>query len=136
LFVEYVTRARSSGVAEAVYLACKELADPSASDRAPEGSGEIIAEIAARLYREGLDRDGWDLLERCLENEQRVTPGDVAVIVSQLHRTREMDEEDRHFLLRATVGRWSDVRRREEAVEELRRRGFDAEATEVIRSLR
>jgi hypothetical protein len=99
------------------------------------GSGAVIAEIAACLYGAALPRDGWDLLERCLENEQRVTPRDVALVVDRL-RTSSMEEEDRHFLLRATVGRWSDANRREEAVEELRGRGFEEEATEVIRSLR
>ncbi|WP_406442584.1 hypothetical protein OHB14_26955 [Streptomyces sp. NBC_01613] len=147
VFVEYVRGLRDSGRAEAVYLSCKELADPSDPVRPPEGSGAVIAEIAARLYAVGLGRDGWDLLERCLENEQRVTPQEVASIVDRLRAdtvregeaAREghvMQEEDRHFLLRATVGRWSDAHRREEAVEELSRKGFDAEAREVIRSLR
>ncbi|MFF4806169.1 hypothetical protein ACFY1U_48700 [Streptomyces sp. NPDC001351] len=135
LFVEYVTGLRAAGRTEAVYLACKELADPADPVRAPAGSGEMIAEIAARLYDTGLDRDGWDLLERCLENEQRVTPQEVAVIVDRLG-TANMPQEDRHFLLRATVGRWSDAHRREQAVEQLTRRGFEAEAREVIRSLR
>lgn len=138
LFVDYVkeSRARSSGGADAVYLACKELADPDASDRSPKGAGEITAEIAARLYDAGLGRDGWDLLERCLENEQRVTPQDVAIVVTRLRHAGGMQREDRHFLLRATVGRWSDAHRRDQAVVELRRGGFEAEATEVIRSLR
>jgi hypothetical protein len=137
LFAEYVVRARGSGgVPEAVYVACKELADPSTPGGAREGSGTVIAEIAARLYVEGLDRDGWDLLERCLENEQFITPEEVALIVARLHRAGRMNAEDRHLLLRATVGRWSDVRRREQAVGELRRGGFDAEALQVIRSLR
>jgi hypothetical protein len=138
LFVEYVQGLRGTGRSEAVYLACKELADPSDSVRPPEGAGAVIAEIAARLYDAEdpvLDRDGWDLLERCLENEQRVTPEDVAVIVTRLCGSK-MQEDDRRFLLRATVGRWSDAHRREAAVGELRGGGFDAEATEVIRSLR
>ncbi|MDC2958273.1 hypothetical protein ACFY2T_07340 [Streptomyces sp. NPDC001260] len=142
LFVEYVHGLRGAGRTEAVYLACKELADPSDPVPAPEGSGAVVARIAARLYdadlrRDGRDprRDGWDLLERCLENEQRITPQEVAVVVAQLRRSA-MNEEDRHFLLRATVGRWSDARRREEAVAELSEKGFDAEAREVIRSLR
>ena len=134
-FVEYVRELRRAGSAEAVYQARKELADPSLSDRAEEGSGEIIAEIAARLYAEELERDGWDLLERCLENEQRVTPQDVAMIVDRLHAST-MHEDDRHLLLRATVGRWSDTHRREQAVEELRRGSFVVEAAEVIRALR
>lgn len=137
LFVEYVKTARSpGGVAEAVYPACKELADPAVSGRAPAGAGAVIAEIAAQLYAEGLRGDGWDLLERCLENEQRVTPQDVVAIVERLHGVSGMDKDDRHLLLRATVGRWSDVPRREQAVVELRSKGFKAEATQVIRSLR
>ncbi|WP_369368629.1 hypothetical protein AB5L52_43955 [Streptomyces sp. CG4] len=135
LFVEYVRGLRGHGRAEAVDLACKELADPSHSVGVRRGSGAVIAEIAACLYGAELPRDGWDLLERCLENEQRVTPQGVALVVDRL-RTSTMEEEDRYFLLRATVGRWSDTNRREEAVEELRGRGFEAEATEVIRSLR
>ncbi|MGI5457711.1 hypothetical protein ACQEWB_31970 [Streptomyces sp. CA-249302] len=137
LFVAYVDGLRAAGRAEAVYLACKELADPSDPVRVPEGAGVVVAEIAARLYELGEERgrDGWDLLERFLENEQRVTPREVAAIVLRLCDS-PMKVEDRHFLLRATVGRWSDARRREEAVGELGDVGFDAEAREVIRSLR
>lgn len=138
LFVAYVKGLRIAGRGDAVYLACKELADPADSVRPPEGSGEVIAEIAARLYDETdpvLHRYGWDLLERCLENEQRVTPEDVAVVVARLCASR-LPGEERHFLLRATVGRWSDTHRREAAVEVLRGGGFDDEARQVIRSLR
>lgn len=135
LFSEYVTELRKAGSAEAAYLACKELADPSAADPAREGMGEVIADVAVRLYGAGLEDDAWDLLERYLENEQHVTPQDAVVITARLRDTA-MPEDDRHFLLRATVGRWSDTHRREEAVTRLRRRRFDAEAAEVIRSLR
>ncbi|MFC8515945.1 hypothetical protein [Streptomyces sp. NPDC057257] len=137
LFVAYVDGLRRAGRGEAVYLACKELADPSDPVRAPEGAGVVVAEIAARLYELGEERgrDGWDLLERFLENEQRVVPREVAAIVRRLCDS-PMKEADRHFLLRATVGRWADARRREEAVGELGGVGFDAEAREVIRSLR
>ncbi|MFF4251535.1 hypothetical protein ACFY1L_10025 [Streptomyces sp. NPDC001663] len=135
LFVDYVTGLRGTGRAEAVYLACKELADPPDSVRPPAGSGAVVAEIAARLYDAGLDRDGWDLLERCLENEQRMAPDEVAAVVERLGGCT-MTEDDRRFLLRATVGRWSDAHRREATVGELRAGGFDAEAKEVIRSLR
>ncbi|MEU6273288.1 hypothetical protein ABZ871_12915 [Streptomyces populi] len=136
LFVEYVRGLRTAGRTDAVYLACKELADPADPVRPPTGSGAVIAEISAGLYTAGFPRDGWDLLERCLENEQRVTPEEVALIVERLRGTPTMQEEDRHFLLRATVGRWSDVRRREEAVTVLTRRGYEEEARQVIRSLR
>jgi hypothetical protein len=138
LFVEYVKGLRGVGRGDAVYLACKELADPSGRVRTPAGSGEVIAEIAARLYDEPdpvLHRYGWDLLERCLENEQRVTPEDVAVVVARLCAS-QLPGEERHFLLRATVGRWSDAHRREAAVEVLHDGGFDDEARQVIRSLR
>lgn len=138
LFVEYVKGLRGAGRGDAVYLACKELADPSGTVRTPAGSGEVIAEIAARLYDEPdpvLHRYGWDLLERCLENEQRVTPEDVAVVVARLCAS-QLPGEERHFLLRATVGRWSDAHRREAAVEVLHDGGFDDEARQVIRSLR
>ncbi|MEU6378229.1 hypothetical protein [Streptomyces sp. NPDC046909] len=138
LFVEYVEGLRGAGRGDAVYLACKELADPPDSVRQSAGSGAVIAEIASRLYDhpdQALHKDGWDLLERCLENEQRVTPEDVVVIVERLCASR-LPEEDRHFLLRATVGRWSDTHRREAAVKVLRDGGFHDEAGQVIRSLR
>jgi hypothetical protein len=135
LFVEYVGKLRSAGYSEAVYSARRELADPSGSDQSLEQSAALIAEVADRLYRKDLADDGWDLLERYMENEQRVTPQDVAVVVARLCDIK-MDEKDRYFLLRATVGRWSDVRRRDEAVAELQRAGFRAEAAAVIRSLR
>ncbi|KUN27578.1 hypothetical protein AQJ23_12735 [Streptomyces antibioticus] len=142
LFVEYVRGLRAARSGDAVYRACKELADPPDSVRQSAGSGALIAEIAAQLYdetdpelRDALHKDGWDLLERCLENEQRVTPEDVVAIVRRLCDSR-LSEEDRYFLLRATVGRWSDTHRREEAVHVLRDGGFDDEAKQVIRSLR
>lgn len=135
LFIEYIKELRDSGCSEEVYAARRELADPSGPGQVPCGAPALIAEIADRLYREGLADDGWDVLERCLENEQRVGPRDVAAVVARL-RGSEMDAGDRHFLIRATVGRWSDMHRRDQAVEELRLAGFDQEAASVIRSLR
>ncbi|WP_405972788.1 hypothetical protein OG496_27495 [Streptomyces sp. NBC_00988] len=136
LFVAYVQGLRTAGRADAVYLACKELADPADPVRPPAGSGAVIAEIAVGLYDAGVDLDGWNLLERCLENEQRVTPEEVALIVERLRGAPGLKTEDRLFLLRATVGRWSDARRREEAVMVLTGKGYEDEAREVIRSLR
>lgn len=136
--VEYVKGLRASGRGQAVFLVRKELADASAADRAPEQAGTVIAEIAALLYAEGTqdaETDGWNLLERFLENEQHSSPADAVVIVARL-RESGMSEADRLFLLRATIGRWSDTHRREEAVGRLRDAGFDAEAAQVIRSLR
>ncbi|MFF4360233.1 hypothetical protein [Streptomyces sp. NPDC001604] len=137
LFVDYVdTLRRSSGAGAetAVHLARKELADPSAADWA-QGSARIVGRIVAGLYDRRLMRDGEDLLERCLENEQLITPEDVCAIVRQL-RDSAMPEEARFLVLRATVGRWSDVLHRDQTVDELKDQGFDAEADQVIRSLR
>jgi hypothetical protein len=136
-FVAYVVRLREDGRPDAVLLALKELADPADSGHSPEGSGEVIAEIAVGLYAKKADGDDWDLLERYLENEQRISHRDVVAVVARL---REPDcaltEQRRLFLLRATVGRWSDTHARERTVALLRESGFQAEATEVIRSLR
>ncbi|MGF1424940.1 hypothetical protein [Kitasatospora sp. LaBMicrA B282] len=137
MFVDYVTELRADGRSDAVFLALKELADPSDEGSALEGSAWVIAEIAVRLYARGAERDGWDLLERCLENEQRIDRHDVAAVVTRLRQPDSTLPEDRRlFLLRATVGRWADPHARENAVELLRTIGYDAEAAEVIRSLR
>ena len=94
----------------------------------------MIGAIARRLYTEGLDDDGFNLLERCLENEQWVTPEDIGDVVALL-RESPMPVASRLDLLSATVGRWAELRRRGHAVGELQRRGFDDEAEAVIHSL-
>ncbi|MFJ5927767.1 hypothetical protein ACIQF6_34750 [Kitasatospora sp. NPDC092948] len=137
LFVDYVTRLRVDGRSDAVFLALKELADPSDPGSWSEGSALVIAEIAVRLYARDAGRDGWDLLERCLENEQRISHQDVAAVVARLREPDSTLPADRRlFLLRATVGRWADTHARENAVELLREKGYDPEAAEVVRSLR
>ncbi|MDH6137593.1 hypothetical protein P3T37_007026 [Kitasatospora sp. MAA4] len=137
LFVDYVTRLRVDGRSDAVFLSLKELADPSDPLTWPEGSAQVIAEIAVRLYARDAARDGWDLLERCLENEQRISHQDVAAVVTRLREPDStLPDGRRLFLLRATVGRWADTHAREDAVELLRENGYDEEAAEVIRSLR
>ncbi|WP_035804534.1 hypothetical protein [Kitasatospora mediocidica] len=137
LFVDYVTRLRADGRSDAVFLALKELADPSDPLAWPEGSAQVVAEIAVRLYARDAARDSWDLLERCLENEQRISHHDVAAVVTRLREPDStLPDARRLFLLRATVGRWADTHAREDAVELLRVHGYDEEAAEVIRSLR
>ncbi|HYQ68044.1 hypothetical protein [Actinophytocola sp.] len=140
-FVECLQRLREAGHAEATYVARRELADPSGTGPAPGELAELIADIAADHFGKahgdkGTDlwKDAWDLLERCLENEERVRPKDVVAVVRRLV-DGTMDEEDRHLLLRATVGRWSDVARREQAVRELEKADLTADAAAVIRSL-
>lgn len=134
-FVEYIKESRSAGIPQAAQQAVKELADPS-SGRAGEGAGEVIAEIATGLYGEGAERDGRDLLNRYLENDQRVTAQDVAMIVDRLRSTGDMPDSDRHELLRSTVGLWSDAHRRSAVAAELREWGFREDAAQVNRSLR
>lgn len=121
VFVEYSEELRRTLGPRAetpLYLACKELADPAETAWVPGRSARAVAEIAARLYDRGLTRDGEDLLERCLENEQRITPEEVGLIVARL-RTCSMPTGDLNLLLEGTVGRWSDAHRRDAAAGEL-----------------
>jgi hypothetical protein len=135
LFVDYLQALRAREDADSAYWALRELPDPVEADQAGEGAAAVIGAIAKRLYAELLDEAGFNLLERCLENEQWVTPEDVGEVVASLRDSR-MPAESRLDLLSATVGRWSELRRRGQAVLELHERGFDDEAEAVIQSLR
>lgn len=135
LFVDYIKALYDRGDAEAGILARRELADPSRSDVEHEVWATAVADIADRMWSAGLTGDSTDLLERYLENEQRVAPEDVAVVVERL-RGSVADETVWRPLLAATVGRWSDANRRTKTIDELSRRGCDAEAEEISRSLR
>lgn len=135
LFVDYLKALRKREDADSAYWALRELADPAGADQARPGAAAVIGAIARRLYAESLDTDGFNLLERCLENEQWVTPRDVGEVVASLRNSR-MPKESRADLLSATVGRWAELRRRGQAVVELHERGFDDEAEAVIHSLR
>lgn len=135
LFVNYLKALREREDTDSAYWALRELPDPAEADQAGEGAAAVIGAIAKRLYAERLDEAGFNLLERCLENEQWVTPQDVGEVVASL-RDSEMTAESRLDLLSATVGRWSELRRRGQAVTELRDRGFEDEAAAVIQSLR
>jgi len=136
LFVEYLKALRQREDADSAYWALRELADPAEGELARAGAAAVIGTIARRLYAEGLDADGFNLLERCLENEQWVTPEDVGDVVASLKdKDGRMSAESLLDLLSATVGRWAELRRRGQAVAELQRRGFDDEAEAVIRSV-
>jgi hypothetical protein len=116
------------------FWALRALSDPAAGGQAP--AGRVIADIAARVYaHQDVPNDaGFDLLERCLENEQWLSADDAADIVARV-RSSPMHDDDRwHPLLSATVGRWADTRRREQVVKVLRRRSFDTDADAIIRS--
>ncbi|MFE0326958.1 hypothetical protein ACFW08_09200 [Streptomyces sp. NPDC058960] len=135
LFVDYIKALHDMGDADAAFVARRELADPSRPDVKHRVWATAVADIAGCLWHAGLTGDSTDLLERYLENEQRVAPEDVAVVVERLHRS-VADETLWRSLLAATVGRWSDANRRNRAISELRRRGCGAEAEEISRSLR
>lgn len=73
------------------------------------------------------------MLERFLENEQLVTP---AAVVEVVGGVLALPLPDAELLLRATVGRWSDVGHRDDAVAELRAAEQHEAAEWVIKSLR
>jgi hypothetical protein len=135
LFVDYLKALRTYDDTDSAYWALRELPDPAETDPERVGAAAVIGVIAKRLYAEGLDEAGFNLLERCLENERWVTPKDVGDVVASL-REATMPEASRLDLLSATVGRWAELRLRSEAVIELQRRGYEAEAAAVIHSLR
>jgi hypothetical protein len=124
---------------EAVSWVLKTLSEPEQAGEVVDGRpaapgrpadrrlAKLIANVGAGLYDAGLSADGWKLLERWLENEQRVDPGDVAVVFSRLVRSA-MSEDTRRLLMRSTVGRWSDVHGRTEASYALRSAALAAEA--------
>lgn len=114
----------------AVRAACRELSDPS---HALTVDAALVADVAGRLHRAGLHKVAWTLLERFLENEQLVTPADVVEVVGGVLALPLPDAE---LLLRATVGRWSDVGHRDDAVTALRVAGRCEAADWVIKSLR
>src|ERR1700677_332541 len=117
------------------FWALHELSDPTASDHALEGTAAVIGDVAARLYEEGLADIGFDLLERCLENEQWLDAEDAVGIVGRGHRGAMPKDERWDSLLSATVGRWAESRRRDEVVAALRRESYDKDAEAVIRSV-
>jgi hypothetical protein len=135
LFVEYLKALRERDDADSVYWALRELPDPAEGDLARAGAATVIGNIARLLYAAGLDGDAFNLLERCLENEQWVTPKDVGEVVASLRKNSQMPQESRLDLLSATVGRWAELRRRSQAVVELRKRDCNDEAEAVIHSL-
>jgi hypothetical protein len=128
-FVECLSALRTRH-SVAVDAACRELSDPSARLTA---DAALVADVASRLHRAGLRDEAWTLLERFLENEQLVTP---AAVVEVVGGVLALPLPDAELLLRATVGRWSDVGHRDDAVAELRAAEQHEAAEWVIKSLR
>ncbi|WP_353940896.1 hypothetical protein ABII15_04150 [Streptomyces sp. HUAS MG91] len=129
-FVDCLVVLRESRHAEAVEAACRELSDPSTSQPA---DALLVADVARLLHAAGLENAAWTLLERFLENEQLVQASDVLCVVRGVLAIPLPDAE---LLLRATVGRWSDVRHRDEAVGTLRAEGLGPQADWIVKSLR
>ncbi|WP_372405605.1 hypothetical protein [Streptomyces luteireticuli] len=134
VIVGYVEALRAARDTHTIDTTLKEVAD---SSHAEPHSGHdhrawvaLITEVADRLYRSGLTADGANLLERCLENEQRITPEDVRLVVGRL-RSGMAEPAGWLALLSATVGRWTDAHLRDGAVRQLREAGFHAEAAAV-----
>lgn len=140
VFVDYLSGIQELAEASTLtFWALRELSDPTASDHALQGTASVVGEIAARLYARGPERLadlGFDLLERCLENEQWLDAEDAADIVGRVRLLGAMPTDDRwDSLLSATVGRWAETRRREGVVAALRRQSFDSDAEAVIHSV-
>ncbi|MEV3859189.1 hypothetical protein AB0J38_33385 [Streptomyces sp. NPDC050095] len=129
-FVQCLYALHEARHAAAVESACRELSDPS---RGLHVDAALVADVAGRLYRARLEKVSWDLFERFLENEQLVSPTDVVEVVAGVLALPLPQAE---LLLRATVGRWSDVGHRDQAVDELRDAGQHQAAEWVIKSLR
>lgn len=136
VFVDYLSEIQTLAEASTLtFWALRELSDPTASDHALQGAASVVGDIAALLYAKDLADLAFDLLERCLENEQWLDEEDAAGIVGRV-RLGAMPNDDRwDALLSATVGRWAETRRRDGVVAALRRQSFDSDAEAVIRSV-
>jgi hypothetical protein len=133
LFIDYLNQIRTLPDAPTLtFWAVRELTDPGEADRRTL-EGWQIGGIAVRIYADGLDDAGFDLLERYLENEQAVTATDAAEIVAQVSASQEMHGDTRwDELLGATIGRWADTSRLDEVKAEFRKRGYLREAEAVV----
>jgi hypothetical protein len=133
LFIEYLNQLRTlPDSLTLIFWAVRELTDPIAADRRML-AGRQIGGIAVRIYADGLDDAGFDLLERYLENEQAVTATDAADIVAQVCTSKEMHDDTRwDELLGATIGRWADTSRLDEVKAEFRKRDYLREAEAVM----
>jgi len=112
------------------FWALRALSDPGAAGHPP--TGWVVADIAARVYAEVRADAGFDLLERCLENEQWLSEEDAANIVARVRLGAMHDDKRWYPLLSATVGRWADTHRREGVVRALRRLSYDTDADAII----
>ncbi|MDI5973767.1 hypothetical protein POF50_031260 [Streptomyces sp. SL13] len=137
-FAQYIQALRDTHDIDprtAVFLACKQLADPDDAQWHRGESAGVIARTAARLNEAGLVGDAADLLERCMEDEQRMTPEDMRVIVRCLteHGFPGTELEN---LLTNTLGRWSDAGHRGAAVTALQGPDFHGRVADFVSLLR
>jgi hypothetical protein len=135
-FVDYVKGLQELPEASGLtFWALRELSDPTGPDHKPEKTAVVLGDIAARFYAEGLADIGFDLLERCLENEQWLDAKDAVAIVTRVRLGAMPQDERWDPLLSATVGRWAETRRRDDVVTALRRESFEKDAEAVIHSV-
>lgn len=116
-------------------LALRELSAPTASGTESGRLPSVVADIATGLYRRGHARIAYDLLERCLANDQWLTPDGAVEIVGRVRSGLVPGDNRWDLLLSATVGRWPDTNRRDEVVEELLARGRDDDVVAIIQPL-
>lgn len=125
----------------AVASTCRELSDP-----AQDKVADPLVDTALALSAQHMGSTAWYLLERFLENEQRISPDEMVTVVARLScggPVTEVAESgvrgaalDTRLLLRATVGRWTDARLRDETVAALRAAGLAQEARWAVAALR
>lgn len=137
-FVSYLSGLRewSTETPALTFWALRELAEPTSLDYYVPGTlAPVIGDIALTLYKQGHDKAGFDLLERCLENEQWLDAADAVTIVGRVRPGLRPGDPRWDALLSATVGRWADTQRRDEVVAALQRQHYDEDATAIIRAV-
>jgi hypothetical protein len=120
-------RGKSSAL---IFWAVRELSEPQASGGAAAKISDLVADIAIQLYLlNSLRPIGFDLLERCLENEQAMSL-ETAVTIMKKVRVSDvgMATDDQWLsLLGATIGRWAQGNSRQAIIDKLGALGFHVE---------
>lgn len=139
--VSYLTEIperRPADAAGLTFWALRELSEPTeptVPGDALERLAPAVGDIAARLYCDRFASTTFELLERCLENDQWLDDAGVVAIAERVHDSAIPGDARWLKLLSATVGRWANTGRRDEVVAALARRGFDREAGAIITSV-
>lgn len=117
------------------FWAVRELSHWCAPRSSMEIMAPVVADIAALAFeKRALREAGFDLLERCLENEQALTPEAAATIVKQVdgHHNDMRANHRWSSLFGATIGRWAEVDGRKGVIDEFYLQGFSAEREAII----